>query len=486
MSHVIALHILRLLYPEREPYTGRRLHRSAVIAGVLTGLVSASTARADLANPSPWIDLVPPLPQGPRPIVGFRTRGHTKVTDRTLGYLAHVRLGDVITTDDIPRLEAALISSELFTRADVTLEDSPEGVIVVATLEDKWSWIAAPTLYLTNPNRAVGVGFAENDLGGRDQKLLLYGQLGTQTSILFATFLDPAYHGSKLTYRFDLYLENRYIDEYANPMSDATNQDVERSTRQIFLDAGALVGWNFAWWAVADVRLRGALVYFRDSYNPTLDPNHKVMLPQPEKDGRDVTIQPRITLDHRFNHFGVTHGAYLQLMLDKSVPGLDTYGYGDALLRAYYSWAFWGEHELELRSLNSIGYHLPLHEELALGGVGDLRGYPSDEFRGDLDLVVRAEYSVPLFKWTPASWLPTAFRALAFYDGGYDRFLFPRPSDRLYLPGQLDRNFFRNDVGVGFRVYLKSIVLPLVGFDLAYGIEARSTQLVFELGLTDF
>ena len=183
----------------------------------------------------------------------------------------------------------------------------------------------------------------------------------------------------------------------------------------------------------------------------------------------------------------MTHGAYLQLMWDESVPVLDTYGYADGLLRAYYSWAFWGEHELELRTLDSIGYHLPLHEDLALGGVGDLRGYPTDAFRGDLNLVLRAEYSVPLFKWTPRPWLPTAFRALAFYDGGFARFVFPRdPSERSYLPGQLDRNFFRDDVGLGFRVYLKSIVLPLVGFDVAYGIEARAPQLVFELGLTDF
>jgi hypothetical protein len=33
---------------------------------------------------------------------------------------------------------------------------------------------------------------------------------------------------------------------------------------------------------------------------------------------------------------------------------------------------------------------------------------------------------------------------------------------------------------------LKSIVLPLVGFDVAYGIESKHAQLVFELGLTDF
>ena len=100
---------------------------------------------------------------------------------------------------------------------------------------------------------------------------------------------------------------------------------------------------------------------------------------------------------------------------------------------------------------------------------------------------MRAEYSLPLFKWTPKPWFPTAFRALAFYEGGYDRFLFPRdPSERAYLPGQLDRSFVRNDVGVGVRVYLKSIVLPLVGFDLAYGLESKTPQLVFELGLTDF
>jgi outer membrane protein insertion porin family len=484
---------------DRSSDTERGILRGALlIAVVITDLACAVSARADIigdavaapskqAFPSPWLDLATSIPLGEARIAGFRTRGNTKVTDRTLGYLAHVRIGDPISSADLPRLETALISSELFKTAVITLEDSPDGVIVVATLEDKWSWIAAPTLYLTNPNRAVGVGFVENDVGGRDQKLLLYAQYGTQSSILFATFLDPAYHGTKLTYRFDLYLENRYIDEYENPLSDPTNQDIERSTREVFLDAGALVGWNFEWWLVGDLRLRGAYVYFRDAYNPTVDPDHTMTLPQPEKDGRDVTVQARLTLDHRFNYFGVTHGAYLQVMLEQSVPELDSYGYGDALVRAYYSWVLWGEHELELRSLNSIGYHLPMQEELALGGVSDLRGYPTDEFRGDVNLVVRAEYSVPLFKWTPKPWLPTAFRALGFYDGGFDRFLFPRdPSERLYLPGQLDRSFLRDDVGIGFRVYLKSIVLPLVGFDVAYGIEAKTPQFVLELGLTDF
>ena len=453
--------------------------------------VALATAIADAeppAEPSPWIDTEKPVDvTTKRVIAGFRARGKTKIRNETVGYLAHVRIGDTISEADIPKLEEALISSELVDEAHVTLESSHDGVIVVATMHDKWSWIAAPTLYLTNPNRAVGVGFVENDLGGRDQKLLLYGQLGTQTSIFFAAFYDPAYHGSKLTYRFDVYLENRYIDEYANPVNDPTSQAIARSTRQVFLDAGALVGWNWKWWLVTDVRLRGAYVMFRDAVDGA---GNKVLTP--EKDGTDVTIQPRLTIDHRLHYFGVQWGPYLQVVWDQSVPGLDTYGYADWLVRAYYSWRIFHEHELELRTIDQIGYHMPLHEEINLGGVSDLRGYQTDQFRGDLNLVFRAEYSVPLFKWTPTRWLPMAFRSLAFWDVGYDRFVFPRPTDRLYLAEtptigpQLNRSFVRNDVGVGFRVYLKSIVLPLVGFDIAYGIEGKSAQLVFELGLTDF
>jgi hypothetical protein len=87
---------------------------------------------------------------------------------------------------------------------------------------------------------------------------------------------------------------------------------------------------------------------------------------------------------------------------------------------------------------------------------------------------------VPLFQW----WI-FKFRGIGFYDWGYADYLFPR-TDRSYLPGQLDHPFIRDDIGAGFRVYVKNVVLPLLGLDIAYGIEARSPEVVFELGLTDF
>src|SRR4029077_2823086 len=121
----------------------------------------------------------------------------------------------------------------------------------------------------------------------------------------------------------------------------------------------------------------------------------------------------------------------------------------------------------EVRGFVNGGYHLPIHEEVALGGVGDLRGYATDQFRGDFNAVFRVEYSVPITKWKIF-----AFRALGFYDTGYDTFL-SRRADRDYLPTEVNTSFFRNDVGGGLRVYVKNVVLPLLGLDFGYGLEGK-------------
>lgn len=407
----------------------------------------------------------------PRRLVGARIEGHSKVTPRTAIWLAHVEIGDRVSSDDIKHMQQALMSSELFESAEVRLEDAPDGVVMVATLDDKHSWIAAPTIYfLSSSNRAFGVGFAENDLFGENKKLLLYGQIGNRSSLFFGTYLVPYARGTPLTLRFDVYLLQHVLDEYNN--ATPTDFSVARESTETFLDAGFLLGWNFAWWANADMRLRGAWVYFTDVKNG----------PRPEADGRDWTTQAHITFDARHHLYGVTWGPYLQLTGEVSIPGLDTYDYQLAWVRAYYSWRLLREHELELRTTQQIGRHLPFHEELTTGGVGDLRGYAVDQFRGDVRSTFRVEYSVPLFKYKLF-----AFRALGFWDTAYVGFHFQDHDSRDYLPSQHDgAGWWRNDVGAGFRVYVKSVVLPLLGFDVGYGIEGHSPEVYFEVGLTDF
>lgn len=448
---------------------------------IATYAVSGAVAHADPVpldrTGAPAADL-DTAPIERRPIAAFEVRGDSKVQPRTLGYLSHMAIGDLVSEADLPRIEQALISSELFEAVSVALAPAPgdpsPGVIVVATATDKHSWIVAPTAFALPGNLAFGAGFAENDFRGLDQKILLYGQIGTRNSLLFATFLDPAAHGTRLTWRTDLYAYHRTISEYAN--SDPRSFAIARTTTATYLSAGGLIGWNFLWWLVGDVRLRGAHVKFRDSRDATGQ-----VTARPEIDGWDVTLQLHLTLDRRHHRRGVTSGPYVQLHLEPSVPGLDSYHYQYGLLRAYHSWRLFDEHEIELRGLFSAGRHLPMHEELTLGGATDLRGYDLDQFRGDLRGVVRAEYSVPVVQWRSL-----AFRAIGFYDAGYVGFHHRRAADRDYLPEQLGPGVTRSDIGAGLRLYVRNIVLPLLGLDLGYGIEGHSPEIYFEVGLTDF
>ncbi len=458
-----------LMEPPRCPPLPSRVRAAAVLGALaLASLGLAPAARADDA---------PPLRQ---PIVGFRVRGHSKVTDQTASYLAHAAIGDLVGPGDVPRLAEALLSSELFKSVAVTLEAAPGGVLVVATLDDKHSWIVAPTLFLLPGNRAVGFGFAENDAWGMDHKALFYAQLGDRESVVFGTYLDPSVRGTPLTYRVDLYAYQRDVSEYANSVDDATDARIARITTSTYVGGGALVGWRLAWWLVADLRLRGAYVRFRA---PHADDASATPLPSPEANGWDVSAQPRLTVDGRHHRFGVTWGPYAQLVLDGSVPGLDDYGYGSALMRAWYSWRLFREHQLEVRAALAVGYHLPLHEEFTLGGVGDLRGYAGDRYRGDRRATGRVEYSVPLMKHGMF-----AFRGIGFWDTGAVELAAPRlTADRAYLPGQpAGTSWVRNDVGLGLRLYVNAIVLPLLGIDVAYGVEARVPEVYLELGLTDF
>ena len=413
-------------------------------------------------------------------VVGFRVRGGSKLTERTAGWLAHIRIGDPVTPAEIPELEAALMSSELFKTVKVSFEDVPGGVLIVATLDDKLSWIAAPTLFVLPDHWAVGVGYAESNLRGEDRKMLLYGQIGNRSTLFLGTYLDPSVRGTRLQARFDLYLLHQITDEYDNPANDPRSFAIDRRSTENFLDVGGLVGWTFAWWLIADLRLRGAYVYFRDAH--ALDAA-QTPLPEPEIDGWDWALQARLTLDHRSHLHGVTWGPFVQAMAEATVPGISAYHYQDVNLRAYYSWHFLCAHELEVRTHLNLGRHLPLHEDMTMGGVDDLRGYDLSQFRGDTRALFRAEYSVPILKWRLF-----AFRGIGFWDSGFIGSYFEDPSgDRNYLPSEPNgAHYFRNDVGAGLRVYVSSIVLPLLGLDFGYGIEGHSPEVYFEVGLTDF
>ena len=44
----------------------------------------------------------------------------------------------------------------------------------------------------------------------------------------------------------------------------------------------------------------------------------------------------------------------------------------------------------------------------------------------------------------------------------------------------------KNSVGGGIRLYVRQIVLPLLGLDLGYGLESGGVEVYFAIGITDF
>jgi outer membrane protein assembly factor BamA len=435
-----------------------------VIVGVLVAILATGGAIAHADDE-------------PQPIVGFRVRGHSKVKPHTVARLCHVDIGDPITADDIPDLVQALLTSELFKSAEITLEPAPGGVLVVATLDDKQSWLVAPTLYVLPGNRAVGVGYAENDLLGEDKKLLLYGQIGDSNTFFFGTYFDPAIGRSKFSWRFDVYLLRKVVDEYDNTILRAPT--VGRISTETYLDGGALVGWTPVYWLTSQLRLRGARLTFRDAH---ADDAAKTPLAAPERNGYDLMLENFTTIDNRHHKFGVSWGPYIQTNVSVSVPGLSDFTYANAVLKANYSWALFGDHEFEIRTSAGTGWHLPFMHELTIGGGSDQRGFRYQQFRGDVRLVGRAEYSIPIYRRGSF-----AFRGLGFYDTGYIAFRHTADdTGRDYLPTQLGTSSLVNSVGAGLRLYVSSIVLPLLGFDVGYGLEAHSAEVYFELGITDF
>ena len=57
----------------------------------------------------------------------------------------------------------------------------------------------------------------------------------------------------------------------------------------------------------------------------------------------------------------------------------------------------------------------------------------------------------------------------------------PAPAPFRSRPGSA-ADAIHNDVGVGLRFFLRSVAVPLVGFDSGYGIEAANWQFIIVVG----
>lgn len=426
--------------------------------------------------------------------------GNTKTTSATVELIAKIDVGDDWTPDMLDRIKRDLVSSGLFRDVSAFFDpcgptsvprcDAP-GVRVHLTVHDKHSWVIAPAIYDEPTYFAAGVGYGENNLFGENQKLLLYGQLATTggDSFFIGAWVIPSIHGSRFYAQLDTWLKRSQAIEYT-PARNYT--DIPVPVRQSILDylnAGAKLGVDLFWGLKLDARLRGARVSYGRSSALGPDPEKYGVDParpgKPGKDGWDVSNEISLAIDHHADWFGVRTGYRYQASYEYAVPEL-----GSDFHYQIYNLSLWKgaqvfeRHNLTAQLNVNVGHHLPFQQEFTMGG-NTMRGYLNNQFRGDLHVVANVEYSLPLF-----SLFGLSVRGLGFLDSGYTTFQTTDNPERNYLPNSAfgdstSRAPFKNSVGVGTRLFLQQVVIPLLGVDLGYGLEARDVQVYLAVGLTN-
>jgi outer membrane protein assembly factor BamA len=412
------------------------------------------------------------------PIREISISGNEKTKDEVVLFVANVHLGEPCTPALVTRVRTDLETSQLFREVDVSVDRSPkyDGARLVIHVRDKHSWIIVPTLYTSPGNRGLGLAYGDNNLLGTGRKLLVYGQLATLDTFLLVGYYDPHVPKTNLYYAAYVYLRSTHSTEYSSPTNLGENPKPVRDAQFSYWNLGLLLG-AYVWRGFTiDGRLRGAYVDYGDA---TIG---RRRAPAPEVSGWDISTLWRFTRDSTTGWDGVLRGSLARLTLETSLPWVSTYDYWIATLTYRKYWQFFRTHDLMLQTSLGLGWHLPFQQELTAGGT-DLRGYSTAQFRGDAQLENTLEYSFQLF------WLgPFAFRALVFWDTAYTTFVNTSGNTkRRYLPGETATTAaqWRNGVGAGFRVYMKSIILPLVGIDVGCGVEVRDCHLYLAVGLTN-
>lgn len=455
---------------------------------------------------------------------------NSKTTDDTVRFIAGIEEGDDWDSSKQDEIRIDLVSSGLFKEVDIYSEPHPKGGVKVTIIaKDKHSWIIAPTYYNQPTNKGGGVGYGENNLFGENKKLLLYGQVATGDSFFIGAYVDPSIKGTRFSWQFDLFLQNERVKEYRPPRSfteDAEDIIVLREQKTRYFNAGVKFGVTLFRSMSFDARLRGAHVSYTEPELATgaleseIDPSltdgcvadGSCTIPKPGAEGFDVSWEGILKFDRRANWYGIQTGSLIKLTYEQGLPQLGSefeYKYVSASLMLARK--FFEKHNLIWKIRGAGGNDLPFQHEYVSGGT-TLRGYKGSQFRGDFKLSQNLEYSVQLFNIKGL-----ALRALVFGDVAYTKFMNPFSSVdecgddpvvvgtqeqcRHYLVGARDVDEFgdigmdsggnetlrylRTSFGVGTRIYIRQIVLPLLGLDLGYSPESGGYEVYFAIGLTD-
>jgi outer membrane protein insertion porin family len=441
-------------------------------------------------------------------VTDVRILDNQRTEESTIRSIAGISIGDTLADDTLDLVRERLNTTGLFADVNVWWEPHGSGVRINISVADKFPWAPVPTGSWSSNNKAVGLIFVHGNLFGRGKQLLVGARLATIDSGAVVAYRDPSLFGTWLYWQLQGLVQRQVIPEYQS-YGVAPNGDVATLATPLELRETRLLSYGFepvigiAWFRRVKTQIAWHLEKFGYFDNGSDDPNvnpPSMRLTQATVAGRVGVGRAALMFDFRAREFAVMTGGALGASLDYA--GRD-FGSDFTYWRAGMSWEqgirFFRAHNLIYGAGTTVGSNLPFWAENTAGG-SNLRGYLAQQFRGDTQVWGKAEYHFPLFSIGSLD-----FRGLGFYDvqaiwfrdlpttgpvltdpGG--RSYYQRTTaDQRTFPTTLQQGFsfgesVHDDVGVGLRFFLRSVAVPLVGFDAGYGIEANHWQFILVVG----
>ena len=438
-------------------------------------------------------------------ITDVRVMGNVRTEESTVRSIAGVSIGDTMDIDTLDTVRERLNTTGLFADVNVWWEPQGSGVRINISVKDKFPWAPVPTGSWSANNKAFGLLFVHGNLFGRGKQLLLGGRLATIDSGAVLGYRDPSLFGTWMYWQLQSSIQRGLFPEFDN-----TNLREPVSIRESrLISYGVEPTFGIAWFrrVRTQVAWRFEKIKFDQSNAPT-DTN--LVLEPALASGTIGTGKATLSFDFRAREFAVMRGVALSGTVEAGGP---RFGGDFKYWRAFASWEHgikvFKSHNFVYSAFTGIGNNLPFTQEMMAGGT-NLRGYLYQQFRGDTQVHGEVEYHFPLFSIGPLD-----FRGLGFYDadatwfrslpgtivgpdaGNFtyyvrdtlDRRTYPQCSlNAASCASPLTPSGFSFDrsvhtaVGGGLRFFLRSVAVPLVGFDAGYGIEARTWRFILIVG----
>ena len=438
-------------------------------------------------------------------ITDVRVLNAVRTEEETVRSIAGISIGDELHSDTLDIARERLHTSGMFADVNVYWEPHGEGVRIVIVITEKFPWAPLPTFSYSPGNISAGGLIAHGNLFGRGKRGVIGGRVSNVDSGVLLVYDDPAVWGSWGFFTLKGKYQSQTIPEYSNvnipdmPLAPMRNTKL----RSYGFEGNVGIAWfrkvrtSFGWNIDRnDVRWSAT-----EPTNPVAMAALGDPPPVAATSARRGNATVNLTFDFRARQHAIMYGNALGFTFEYAAPRWGSqaslwYWKGSAAYE--HGVRFWKQHNLILRIGGVAGENLPLWSENSAGGT-NLRGYLYRQFQGDTHLRSQVEYHFPLFSIGGLD-----VRGLAFSDAAAIWFrrlpelttdpstggsVYIRRADgRQFLPPEYLRQGFsasqdiHTSAGLGLRFYLRSVAVPLVGFDVGNGLGTKDVRVILVLG----